>query len=138
MNIFYDYKIETNKEKIFELLSKKDFNIFNTVVLEKQPQYELKDKGDYKLNILYFDENSIEFECKTNKPAIIVYTDNYSRGWRAYNLDNSKEKYEIICADYIYKAISINEGTHKIRIEYNQDIDTYLISIISSFFSAVN
>ena len=118
LNIFYDYKIETNKEKIFELLSRKDFNIFNTVVLEKQPQYEVKDKGDYKLNILYFDENSIEFECKTNKPAIILYTDNYSRGWRAYNLDNSKEKYEIICADYIYKAISINEGNHKIRIEY--------------------
>lgn len=118
LNIFYNYKIETNKEKIFELLSKKDFNIFDTVILEKQPQYEVKDKGEYELNILYFDENSIEFECKTNKPAIILYTDNYSRGWRAYNLDYSKEKYEIICADYIYKAISINEGNHKIRIEY--------------------
>lgn len=118
LNVFYDYQVETNKEKIFELLSKKDFNIFNTAVLEKQPRYEIKDKGEYKLNILYFDENSIEFECKTTKPAIILYTDNYSRGWRAYNIDNPKEKYEIICADYIYKAISINEGNHKIRIEY--------------------
>lgn len=118
LNVFYDYKIETNKEKTFELLSRKDFNIFDTVVLEKQPQYEIKDKGNYTLNILYFDENSIEFKCQTTKPAIILYADNYSRGWQAYNIDNPKEKYEIICADYIYKAIPINEGNHKIRIEY--------------------
>jgi len=119
LNVCYDYKIETNKEKIFKLLSQKDFDIFDTVVLEKQPQYEITEKGEYNLNFLYFDENSIEFECETTKPAIILYTDNYSRGWIAYNIDNPKEKYEIIPADYIYKAISINEGKHKIRIEYN-------------------
>lgn len=118
INVYYDYKIETDKEKIYELLSQHDFNIFDTVVLEKQPQYETKEKGEYNINIIYFNENSIEFECETTQPAIILYTDNYSKGWKAYNIENPKEKYKIICADYIYKAISVNEGKHKIKIEY--------------------
>ena len=133
LNVFYDYKIETDKEKIYEILSQKDFNIFDTVILEKPPKYEIKNKGEYKLNITYFDENSIEFECETNVPAIILYTDNYSKDWKSYNIENPKEKYEIICADSIYKAISINEGVHRIRIEYKSKsfIGGMYISLIS-------
>ena len=133
LNVYYDYKIETDKEKIYEMLSEERFNIFDTVVLEKKPQYDIKGKGKYKLNIIYFDENSIEFECETSIPAIILYTDNYSKGWIAYNIENPKEKYEVICADYIYKAISINEGYHKIRIEYKNK--SFIIGMYISLIS---
>ncbi len=133
LNIYYDYKVETDKEKIYEMLSESQFNIFDTVIVEKQPQYEIKDKGEYKLNITAFDENSMDFEIETTKPAIILYTDNYSKGWYAYNIENPKEEYEVICADYIYKAISVNEGKRKIRIEYKPKsfIFGMYISIIS-------
>jgi hypothetical protein len=133
LNVLYDYQVETNKEKIYEILSQEQFNVFDTVVLEKQPQYEIKDKGEYKLDITYFDENSIEFDIETTQPAIVLYTDNYSKDWTAYNIENPKEKYEVICADYICKAISVNEGKHKIRIEYNPEsfVVGMYISIIS-------
>ena len=133
LNVYYDYKVETDKEKIYEMLSEEQFNIFDTVIMEKQPQYEIKDKGEYVLNITECDENSIEFECETSKPAIILYTDNYSKGWIAYDIENPKEKYEVVCADYIYKAISVNEGKHKIKIEYKPKsfIAGMYISIIS-------
>ena len=133
LNVYYDYKIETDKEKIYEILSQQNFNLFDTVILEKKPQYEIKGKGEYKLRVICFDENSIEFECETNKPAIVLYTDNYSKDWHAYNTENPKEKYEIVCADCMYKAISINEGKHKIRIEYKSKtfITGMWISIIS-------
>ena len=133
INVFYDYKVEKNKGKIYEILSQKDFNVFDTIILEREPKYETKNKGEYKIGITYFDENSIEFECYTTEPAIILYTDNYSKDWIAYNLTNPNEKYEILCADYIYKSISVNEGNHKIRMEYKPKsfiIGTY-ISIIS-------
>ena len=139
LNVLYDYLIETNKEKVYEILSQEQFNIFDTVVLEKQPQYGITEKGEYKLDITYFDENSIEFDVETTQPAIVLYTDNYSKNWVAYNLENPKEKYEIICADYICKAISINEGKHKIRIEYRSKafIIGMYISIISWFLFIV-
>lgn len=133
LNVFYDYQVETDKEKIYDILSREQFNAFNTVVLEKQPQYEIKDKGEYKLDITYFDENSIDFDIETTHPAIVLYTDNYSKDWTAYNIENPNEKYEVICADYICKAISIDEGKHKIRIEYKPKsfIAGMYISIIS-------
>lgn len=118
INFYYSYTTETDKEKIYKILSNNNFNIFDKIVLEKEPKYKPISKGNYNLNILSFNENSIEFECDTTEPAIILYTDNYSRGWKAYEIDNPKKKYEIICADYIYKAISIDKGYHKIRFEY--------------------
>ncbi len=118
INVFFDYKVETNKEKIYKDLFDESFNIFNTVILEKEPQFKPQTTGEYTIKIISFNENSIEFECNTTEPAIIMYTDNYARGWKAYNIENPKEKYKIICADYIYKAISINQGNHKIRFEY--------------------
>ena len=133
LNVMYSCSIQTDKEKIYKMLSQNDFDIFNTVILEKQPKYEIKNKGEYKLKITDFDENSIEFECYTTEPAIVLYTDNYSRGWTAYNMDNSKEKYEIICADYIYKALSINAGSNKIRIEYKPK--TFILGAIISAVS---
>ena len=118
INFYYDYQTEADKNKIYEKLSDKDFDIFNTIILEEEPQYKPYTKGKYSLNILGFNENSIEFECTTTEPIIILYTDNYSRGWKAYEIDNPKQEYEVMCADYLYKAISIDKGHHKIRIEY--------------------
>lgn len=133
VNVFYDYRVINNKVEIYKTLSEYDFNVFDTVILEKRPNTEIKGEGSYNLNIMNFDENSIEFECETTKPAIILYTDNYDKGWVAYNIDNPKERYEVLCADYIYKAIAINEGKHKIRIEYKPKsfILGMYISIIS-------
>lgn len=118
LNILYDYKIETDKEKIYDILSDEKFNIFDTVVLEREPQFNLHGKGQGTINPIYFDETSIIFECMTDKPAIILYTDNFTKDWQAYEIDNPKQKYEVICADYIYKAISIDKGYHRIKIEY--------------------
>ena len=118
INFYYDYQTEEDKNKIYERLSDKNFDIFNTIILEKEPQYKPYTKGEYVLNILNFNENSIEFECTTTEPTIILYTDNYSRDWKAYEIDNPKQEYDVICADYLYKAISVDKGHHKIRIEY--------------------
>lgn len=135
INFYYDYRIENDKEKIYKMLSKKNFDIFSTVILEQEPEYKPVKKGESTLNILNFDENSIEFECNTTEPAVILYTDNYSKGWRAYEIDNPKQKYEIICGDYLYKALSVDKGYHKIRIEYKPKsfIVGVWISVISWF-----
>lgn len=133
VNIFYDYKTEKDKDKIYDILSDKNFNIFDTVVLEDTPKYKTVIKGNYNLKILHFNENSLDFECNTSEPAIILYTDNYARGWKAYEIDNPKQKYEIICADYLYKAISVDKGYHKIRFEYKPL--SFVIGVWISIFS---
>ena len=118
INVFYDYVVIENKKAIYEILNNDEFNVFDIAILEEEPSFKHQAEGKYEINILSFNENSIDFECNTTEPAIIMYTDNYAKGWKAYNIENPKEKYKIICADYIYKAISVDKGNHKIRFEY--------------------
>ena len=108
-----------------------NFNIFNTVILEKEPHIKPIKEGKNKLNILSFNENTIDFEIDTTEPAIILYTDNYTKDWQARDIDSPKQKYEIICADYIYKAISVDKGYHRIRFEYKP------ISFIAGMYISV-
>ena len=131
LNVFYDYTVEKDKEKIYETLQNSNFNIFNTVILEKEPHIKPIKEGKNKLNILSFNENTIDFEIDTTEPAIILYTDNYTKDWQACDIDNPKQKYEIICADYIYKAISVDKGYHRIRFEYKP------ISFIAGMYISV-
>jgi hypothetical protein len=133
INLFYDYITENNKNTIYENLYNEDFNIFDTVILEKEPYFKPQTKGIYNINIVSFNENSIDFEVTTTEPAIVLYTDNYTKDWKAYNIENPKQEYEIICADYIYKAISIDKGHHKIRFEYKP-----LTFIISAWISIIS
>ena len=118
LNVFFNYEIEPDKERTYKKLYNEYFDIFDTVVLEKEPTFKPQTKGDYDINILSCNGNSMDFEVTTTEPAIILYADNYTKDWKAYNIDNPKQKYEIICADYIYKAISVDKGHHKIRFEY--------------------
>jgi len=147
INIFYNYTIEKDKKSIFNLLSNENFNIFDSVILEQEPEIKPENKGKYNVEILKFDENSIEFQCDTDEPAIILYTDNYTKDWKAYNIDNPEKKYKLICADYIYKAISVDKGTHKIRFEYKPlsfviglwiSIISWIIFILSYFLLIYN
>ena len=131
LNVFYDYTVEKDKEKIYETLQNSNFNIFNTVILEKEPHIKPIKEGKNKLNILSFNENTIDFEIDTTEPAMILYTDNYTKDWQARDIDNPKQKYEIICADYIYKAISVDKGYHRIRFEYKP------ISFIAGMYISV-
>ncbi|MDD2524204.1 MAG: YfhO family protein, partial [Endomicrobiaceae bacterium] len=123
------------KEKTFSILFDKDFDFLQTVVLDKEPKYKPVNQGISTINILSLNDNKIEIECKTTEPAIILVSSNYEKGWKAYNLDNKDIKYEIIQANYIYRAISVDKGVHRIRFEYKPL--SFLIGSWISVFSWV-
>ena len=133
VNVFYNYIVESDKEKTFSILFNKNFDFLNTVVLEKEPLYKPLKQGASTVNILSLNDNEIEIECKTSEPAIILISSNYEKGWRAYNMDNNKVKYEIIPANYIYRAISVDKGVHRIRFEYRPL--SFTAGLLISFFS---
>ena len=52
-------------------------------------------------------------------PAILLITDNYSRGWRVRSLTPSfQSKYEVMPANYTLMAIPLAAGGHLLRVEY--------------------
>jgi len=143
VNVFYKYITEQDKEKTFSILFDKDFDFLQTVVLEKEPKYKPVKQGNSTINILSLSDNEIEIECKTSEPAIILVSSNYEKGWKTYDLNNKDNRYEIIQANYIYRAISIDKGTHTIRFEYKPlsfiigswiSVSSWVLLIITAVF----
>jgi hypothetical protein len=85
------------------------------------PPTGLKIQGGVTLTDLSTD--AIEIKAKTNEPAILVITDNYSAGWKAEDLhpkaDNQEEEpYEVIPANGFMRAIPLEAGSHHILLQY--------------------
>lgn len=115
--LVYDYKKETDKQKIAEELLSLGDNLRKKVILEEDIAYqkpnEVKDEGTAVIE----DYQSANIKILVNAPqnAILFLSDNYYPGWKAY-VDNKETK--IYRADYTFRAILVPKGLHQINFEY--------------------
>jgi len=65
------------------------------------------------------DSDRIEIEAETPKPAVLVVTDNYSRGWKVEPLEGSDQKaFQVIPAYGFQRAVPLGPGRHHFLMEY--------------------
>jgi hypothetical protein len=101
-----------NKDEILNTLSREGFNIKKTVVLEEDPGINIKNQGVYKeATIDYYSPHKITIGVDMGNPGFLVLSEAWYPGWKAY--DNNKE-IKIYRADYILRAVYLEEGTHKV------------------------
>jgi len=121
--------IINNKNKIFNFIANNNFDPRKYVILEEQPKnVRLNNFSDFKeVNITKanFNEMSLNFNL-TNSGFLVLSEINYP-GWKAY--DNGK-KTEIFKANYILRALYLNEGQHRIALIYEPN--SYKIGLIIS------
>lgn len=61
----------------------------------------------------------VDLEVELERPAILLVTDSYSDGWRARPLaGSSRGRYELVPANGTLRAIALDAGRHRLRIEY--------------------
>jgi hypothetical protein len=119
--LMQDWKVLPNRNDIFSAIAKADFDSSRTVILERQPnpvpEKTAQQQGTVRLVDSSTDNLTIEAELQS--PAILLVTDAYSRGWRAKALPgSSQQKYDVMPADYILRAVSLSKGHHLFRMEY--------------------
>ena len=52
-------------------------------------------------------------------PSILLVTDAWAPAWHAMPLEGSSQKhYELMPADYMLRAVALNRGRHRLRLEY--------------------
>ncbi len=106
-----------------QVLSPK-FNPLKQVWLEQDPGIPNSltvAKGSVTLNDLSSDK--VEIRVETEKPAILVMTDNYSRYWKATGyLDSTESSYSVLSANGFQKAIPLLAGKHHILLEYQPTV----------------
>jgi len=118
-----NWKVIKDRDEIFKAVSDPGFQADKEVVLEKSPQLDrLPDSpriSSGKIKINKSSNNSLEISAVLQRPAVMVITDPYAKGWRALDLTGTPgRRYEVMPANYVLQAVPLSAGEHNIRIEY--------------------
>jgi hypothetical protein len=132
----YKYEVIKNKEMVLKRLNDPDFNYRETIILEED--LGIDTCRDVSLcvsapaRIIENKINSMTIEAKTDIPGFLVLAENNYLSWKAI-VDGKETK--IYTADYIFRAIPLDKGVHKIKLVY--DSKSYKIGKTSSLLTAI-
>jgi hypothetical protein len=116
----YKYEIIRDKDKILQRLKEPDFDYRGTIILEEEPEIEgCRDASlcvSTPARVTENKINSLTVEAETDKPGLLVLSENAYPAWKAL-VDGKKTK--IYTADYIFRAIPLEKGKHKIDLVYS-------------------
>ena len=123
-----DWRVVEKRDEVFATINRPEFNPRQSVLLERQPAgwpaataaavAPALEKAE-RISILRESTDWQEVEVTLAKPAILLQTDLYTPNWHVYALPGSAQTaYELIPGNYILRAIPLQAGTHRLRIEY--------------------
>jgi hypothetical protein len=112
-----------DKEGIYGAMagfSRKDFR--ERVILETPPpsgfgedDASARIRGPWSVNIVNYQANRIDLQVSSSQKGFVIVGENYHPSWKAYVNDRETP---VIRANYIMRAIPVEEGTHEIRLVF--------------------
>lgn len=109
-----------NPDSVLPRVTAKDFDPRKLVYLESDPGLPLgnnKETGTVVVRDLSTDAMEIKAHCPQN--AILVVTDNYSKGWGAKTLPDSDQKiFQVLPANGFQRGIPLLAGNQHFLLEY--------------------
>lgn len=122
-----------NDSEILSVLKNSSFNWKKAVVIFGKNNSIQYPKVDTNVSISEYQPTYIKIYAATAQPGFLVLSDTYYPGWNAYI---NGTKVEVSRANYAFRAIKIDPGTHSIEFKY-EPISVYLGGIVSLFSSLV-
>jgi hypothetical protein len=120
LELIDDYIVIKDRNGIFNEMGKSSFDPGKKVILEREPDIKpvkTKERGSAK--VIDCSINYLTVEADLSSPAILLVTDIYSKNWHARSLPGSSQKqYDVMPGNYILRAIPLDAGYHKFRLEY--------------------
>jgi hypothetical protein len=115
-----DWMLVSKRDDIFKAMQNPTFDIYKTVILEDTPN-PMPEKTAQQGVVQVIDSSidHLTIEAELSSPAILLVTDVYSKGWRVRALPTStQQKYEVMPANYVLRAVPLSKGHHLFRLEY--------------------
>ena len=106
--------------EVLKKTSEGSFDFQKEVLLESDPGIQPA-AGALRSRLAVSDlsTDKIEIRADVNKPAVLVVTDNYSRGWRVEPFSSSAQKaYRVMPANGFQRGIPLAPGSHHFLLEY--------------------
>ena len=114
------FKVMDSQTILWTMLQK-EFRPGREVLLEEEPpsfalSRKKREKGRGEVEILSERNNRIQLLAKSTEDNFLVLSDTYYPGWKAF-VDGKETK--IYRADYTFRAIPVNAGTHQVEFVYD-------------------
>lgn|GEM_PF-3661673 len=104
-----------DNEKVLEHIANNHWLDLEDTVLLKEDAGRLQGTSDGEANIVHYSNNRVKIEAETSGPAYLVLLDRFDKDWNAYV---NGEKTEILQANYLFRAVYLEPGTHSIDFRY--------------------
>lgn len=112
--IIGDYRIEKSNQELIGKMFGKGTNLKDEAFLEENIG-KLSQNPQGEASIKLYKQNEIIIEASSSGKSLLVLTDPYYPGWKAY-IDNSSAR--IYRTDYAFRGIVIPQGKHVIKLIY--------------------
>jgi len=110
-------KTVRDRRQILQELKSDSFDPTEYVILEDEFDKPLSEKNSFEeANLTYYSPNKIIIETSQEKPGILFISEIWQPGW---NARDNLELTEIYRANYIFRAIYLPPGVHKIEMYYD-------------------
>jgi uncharacterized membrane protein YfhO len=116
------YRVLKSEQEFKDILSSKEFNPMDVVLLEEEPDDMNYKRGDSpykeiveKVEIQEYRNNSISLHVSLPEPKFLFMSEMYYPGWNAY-VDGRRKK--IYRANHAFRAVFLEPGVHKIEFVY--------------------
>jgi hypothetical protein len=137
-----DFKVLDSKT-ILSTIAKKEFDPRKEVLLEEEPKWEKEEIGGQhlpagrqggppqnrkndvgeplsglplKVEFISETNNRLQLFVKSTENVLLVLSDTYYPGWKAFVDGNPKKIYQ---ANYAFRAVPLNAGTHRVEFIYD-------------------
>jgi hypothetical protein len=113
-----EVEVIAEDDMILRRIKDDGFDPLRTVILEEQPE-RWQPSGDTthpgSVEITHYEPNRIEMTAEVNKPAVLVLSENWYPYYRAWVNGEERKVYR---ADYTFRALPLEPGTHRIEFRY--------------------
>lgn len=108
-------------EMINDRLKDPAFDFKKTAYLETDPGFKSNDLGTPgQVELKDLSTDRIEVTAQTTQPALLVISDNYSKGWKVSPLvPTAQTSYEVLPANGFQRGIPLTAGNHHFILEYS-------------------
>jgi hypothetical protein len=111
------YAVAQNDQQILDTLYKPDFDMRETVILEREPEVKPQ-AGDGSVEIAAYTPTHIRFRTESNVPKLLFLSDVFDSGWASEVDGTAVPTYR---ANYDFRAISVPPGKHEVTMKYRPE-----------------
>ncbi len=138
-NLLDNWRVLEGRDNVLAAMGDPSFDPRKTVILERQPKFGASStaaaqapaaapasspaatspplRGNVKCISSSTDDMVLEADVPA--PTILLITDAYDRGWRVRALaGSSQSEYELLPADWAFRAVPLSAGHHRLQVEY--------------------